>query len=557
MLSGLYIKNIAVIEKADIEFSSGFNVLTGETGAGKSIIIDAINAVLGERTSKEIVRNGAVSARVCAVFSGISLFTVKRLAALGFEPDEEQSIMIQRDIHLEGKNICRVNGSPVTVSVLRQIGNLLINIHGQHDSQSLLIPDRHTDYLDALGDYADLQDQYLVEYKQLRDTLRDLNALNMDEGEKARRIDLLQYQINELSEADLTAGERADLIERQSMILNSEKISGALSLARECLAGSDQSEGAVSLMSATASALTGIANVYPEIESIASRLQEISYELDDASSEISDMSSRLDFDNRELDDIGLRLDTLYRLSRKYGETEEQMLAFLQNATEQLENIELADERILKLTKQAAQCKQSAMALAAKITVKRQQAAKLFTQKVAEELKFLDMSGVCFEVVFHPCPMSSKGLETAEFLISVNPGELPRPIAKIASGGELSRIMLAIKNVFADKDEIDTLIFDEIDTGISGRAAQKVGIKLRQAAASRQIICVTHSAQIASHAHEQLLIQKHVKNDRTFTDVIPLDLEGRKQEIARIMGGELITELTLQNAEEMLKVGNKA
>lgn len=556
MLQNLHIENIAVIERADILFSSGLNALTGETGAGKSIVIDAINAILGHRTSKEIIRSGADKARVSALFCDLSSTALSALEQLGFECDEDGMLLIQRDISTGGKGLCRIGGQPATLSILRELGSSLINIHGQHDNQALLSPERHMQYLDRLGDYQNQLEDYREAFRNLCAVKKELSGFQMDEAEKARRIDLLQYQIDELEAADIQLGEREYLSEQRALIVNAERIVRSVEEARISIGGTEDDSGAAQLMERAADALSSIVEVYPDLEELAKRVQDIAYEVSDVSDELRDKSRQMECDPDDLDTIEERLDVLYRLGCKYGETEEEMLDFLKGAKAELESIEQADERLEQLKRQLEEATEQAKTLALQVSQGRRKAAILLEKQVKDQLTFLDMPGVTFEAAFHPCALYADGAETMEFLISVNQGEPPKALAKIASGGELSRIMLAIKTALADKDDIDTLIFDEVDTGISGRAAQKVGQKLHQIAESRQVICVTHSAQIAALANSHLLIEKQVREGRTYTQVTRMELAQRVQEIARIIGGESITSVSLQNAQEMLDLGQQ-
>ena len=549
MLSQLYIENVAVIEKCGIDFDSGFNVLTGETGAGKSILIDAIGAVLGERTSREIIRSGAESAMVSAAFCGIGKPVLEKLGELGYRPDEDGNLLLQREISAEGRASCRVNGRPAPVSVLKELGSLLVNIHGQHESYQLLSPDLHIHYIDRMGELEPLAGQYRAAYDEMRRMKSELRGYDMDEAQKARRMDLLKYQIEELEAANLRAGEQEELTRQQAMYRNSEKIAASLNGARELLDGEEG--GALSSVGGIARYLSEAQRYLPSLEPLAQRFQNMEYDLEDCGAELRDLSSRLEYDPGELARIESRLDVIYRLSLKYGETVEQMLEYLDRCAEELKNIELSDENINRLTERYEAAKAEAVRLAKELSRRRAETSKAFAARVRDELKFLDMPGVDFQVEQERCPLNNMGCDKIQFLLSTNPGEPAKPIAKIASGGELSRIMLAVKTVLAGKDEIDTLIFDEVDTGISGSAAQKVGFKLREVSKNRQVICVTHLAQIAALGDSHMLIKKHVEKNRTHTDVTALDFEGRKRELARIMGGTQITGLMLESAEEML------
>ena len=556
MLSQLYIENIAVIEKAAIDFHSGLNVLTGETGAGKSIVIDSINTILGERTSRELVRTGARSAMVSAAFSSLGNQACNKLSELGYTPEEDGTVIIQREINPEGKAVCRINGRPATVSILKEIGSYLINIHGQHESYDLLSPDLHIHYIDSMGVSEKLLTQYRTAFQKMRRIKNELASYSMDEAQKARQIDLLSYQINELETADLHIGEQAELNKLRTMYLNSEKIAGSLAAAKSALDGDDSTEGALAAVSAAAAALSDAERYLPEIHGLSDRVKNIEYELEDCNAEMRDFSSQLEYDPEELERIETRLDVIYRLSLKYGNTEESIIAFLEQSKNELKNIQLSDENIARLTAEYNNAASEAEAFAQEISAYRKKAAQVFTEKVKQELEFLDMPNIDFEVMQERCPLNELGNDKLQFLISTNAGEPAKPIAKIASGGELSRIMLSIKTVLEGKDDIDTLIFDEVDTGISGSAAQKVGLKLHEVSGHRQVICVTHLAQIAALADTQYLIKKHVQDHKTYTNVIQLDYDGRKQELARIMGGSQITPLMLENAAEMLDMAQK-
>lgn len=556
MLSQLYIENVAVIEKCGLDFDAGFNVLTGETGAGKSILIDSIGAILGERTSRELIRTGASSAFVSAVFSSPNGHVLQKLKELGYSADEEGNVLIQREISQTGKNTCRINSRPATVSVLKEIAPFLVNTHGQHESYQLLSPDLHIRYIDRVGELLPLLGEYQHAYRNMCRIRDELQAFDLDESQKERRMDLLKYQIQELEEAALRPGEQEQLTEKRTLYRNSERLAQQFQLARTLLDGEEEG-GVLSAMAQISSALLDAKRYLPSAESLSDRFQNLEYELQDCSAELSRTAELLDYDPAELEQIEDRLDFLYRLSLKYGETEEDMLSYLENCRAELQNIELSDERLAKLNEQYENAKEEAIRLAKLLSAQRKKAASRFIESVKKELQFLNMPGVSFEVEQERCPLNATGCDKIQFLLSTNPGEPPKPVAKIASGGELSRIMLAIKSVLAGKDEVDTLIFDEVDTGISGSAAQKVGLKLRQAAEGHQVICVTHLAQIAALAQNHLLIQKKQQQDRTFTEITPLDTEGRANELARIMGGFPVTELMLENAREMLRLAEQA
>lgn len=558
MLSQLYIENIAVIEKASIEFQTGFNVLTGETGAGKSILIDSLHAVLGERVSKDLIRTGARSAFVSAAFSNINEAVQKKLEELGYVPEEDGTLILQREISMDSKKACRVNGRPATVSVLKELGALLIHIHGQHESYGLLSPESHMGYLDRMGIPEILLQQYKESYRRLLRIKKERDSLKMDEAQKARQIDLLTYQIDELERAQLQLGEQEALNEQRKMYRNSEKIAASLQLVAEALDGGENAEGAVRVVSSAANVLLEAGDYLPDATALEERVRSVSYELEDISAEITRLFSQIEYDPEELEQIEARLDLLYRLGLKYGGSTEEMLNYLEDCREQLRKIELSDERIAQLTAEYQEAKAEAVRYAADLSRRRKETAALFASRVKQELSFLNMPHVDFLVAQEETELDSNGCDKIQFLISTNPGEPAKPLARIASGGELSRIMLAIKTVLAGVDQIHTLIFDEVDTGISGSAAQKVGLKLKEVSASRQVICVTHLAQIAALANHHFLIQKNIKEDKTYTEVHALTHEGRKRELARIIGGAEMTNLTLQNAEEMLRMaGNGA
>lgn len=552
MISKLYIENIAVIERAEINFDKGFNVLTGETGAGKSILIDSINAVLGQRTSRELIRTGADKAFVSAQFDDLSPHTAAALAELGVELNEEEggALLLQREIRADGRGSVKINDRPATLSALRNIGRELINIHGQHENQALMSADRHMKYLDRMGGYTDKLTDYGALFKEYSKALRELRQSKVDDAEKARRTDMLQYQINELETAELTVGETESLKKRRDIIENAERISNALSSTHAIISGGEDFDGALSLLERCAGNIAEIASLYPECSEIGERINSLVYELEDISSEVRSLNDDNEFSPYELDEIETRLETLHRIRRKYGE-EQEALDFLEKARAELDAIERSDELVEALTQKVRALHRDTVKAAAELTTLRRAAADKFCEAVGRELAFLDMPRVTLAVDIQPCELNANGADAVEFLISANPGEPPKPLGKIASGGELSRIMLAIKTVLADIDDIDTMIFDEVDTGISGRAAHKVGVKLHEVSRSRQIICITHLAQMAAQADTHLLIQKSVVGERTFTSVQPLGFEERKQELARINGGDVITESMLKTAEELL------
>ena len=552
MISKLYIENIAVIERAEINFDKGFNVLTGETGAGKSILIDSINAVLGQRTSRELIRTGEQKAFVSAQFEDVSQGTARALADLGVELSEEDGgmLLLQREIRADGRGSVKINDRPATIATLRSVGRELINIHGQHENQALMSVERHMRYLDRIGGYAEQIEVYRELFTAYTAAVRQLRKMKTDDAEKARRADMLQYQIDEIESASLHVGETETLKKRRDMIENAEKIANALAGAHSLLSGGEEYDGAVSLLEQCAGYLSEISGIVPTSAGLGERVNSLLYELEDISSEIHSLNEENEFSPYELDEIETRLETLSRIQRKYGD-EQEALAFLEQARNELEQIERSDELVAELTQQARALYRDTVKAAAELTELRKQAAEKFCEAVGRELTFLDMPRVKLAVSIQPCELNQNGADMVEFLISANPGEPPKPLGKIASGGELSRIMLAIKTVLADIDDIDTMIFDEVDTGISGRAAHKVGVKLHEVSRMRQIICITHLAQMAAQADTHMLISKTVSDGRTYTSVRPLSFEERKQELARINGGDVITESMLTTAEELL------
>lgn len=547
MLTSLKIENVAIIESAAIEFGCGLNVLTGETGAGKSIVIDSINAILGERTSRDIIRTGAQSAKVYAVFEDVNERVRNFLDENGIDC-EDGVLIINRTLSREGKNVCRINGAPVTVSMLREIGGELIDIHGQHDNQSLLSPEKHCGFVDSFAGNSDLIADYRKKYGRLCEIRSRLKKLTTDESSKSQRIDFLTYQIDELEKAEITIGERDELKARKSLINNSQKVIESLNVAYEAL----KADGAGIDMITDAESEIANASAYMEMLGEASeKITDIRYELEDIAETVRDAMTEVDFDPSELEDIDERLDLLYRLSKKYGDTEEEMLEYLEKARAELDNIAFSEERVKELQKQEKEALVETETAACKLTESRKTAGEKLSNAICSELEFLDMPNVRFVVKCNDIGLTENGKDEIEFLISANAGEEPKPLAKIASGGELSRIMLAIKNVLAETDGVDTMIFDEIDTGVSGRAAQKIAMKLRSASKGRQVICVTHLAQIAAQGDVHLYISKSVSDGKTYTNIKSLIEEERVAEIARIMGGMEITKLQLESAREML------
>lgn len=556
MLKNLYIENIAVIEKTSIDFSTGLNVLTGETGAGKSIIIDSINAILGNRTSRDLIRNGCENAFVSAEFSDLSESALSAVKEYGFEPEEDGTILVQREITSSGKGKCRINGRPTTVSVLKSIGIFLINIHGQHESYELMSPELHVTYIDKLGNLKEELQNYQEAYKEYKKLSAELNKAEVDDAERIRKTDLLKYQVEELENADFHTGEYEELIEQKNIIENKERISNSLNSAREYLNGNEDADGALQSLEMAYNSLSNISDCMPDAEGIAERLQNAIYDIEDCCGEISSLFDDYGSDIGSIEEIDDRLDLIYTLGRKYGHTIDEMLDFLDKARNELEYLEKYEENRDALNENCQKLYKKAFELAEKLSEKRRKTAIQFSQAVRDEMTFLDMPNVQLVVSQKKCELNNLGCDDIEILISTNPGEEPKPVAKIASGGELSRMMLAIKNVLADSDDIGTLIFDEVDTGISGRAAQKVGLKLKEVAASRQVLCVTHLAQLASLADSHFKIQKSVSDGKTFTSVTKLDHKGRVNELARIIGGVEITKATLDYAEEMLNRQNQ-
>lgn len=552
MLCKLYIENVAVIEKTEINFGLGFNVLTGETGAGKSIIIDSIDAVLGKRISRDIIRSGSKTAFVSATFLNLSNELISLMETYGFNVEDNGEIIIQREISLEGKSNARINSRPVAISVLKEIGEKIINIHGQHESYGLFSPEMHLKFLDEFGNLEDDLKLYKESFENLKALKKEIMQLEVDESEKARRIDLLQYQISDLESANLVEGEREELELEKSYLLNREKIINSVDHAKLALDGDENSVGAISLLETASNKISSLKDIYPEVTEISERLNNLFYEIKDCQSELSGLLPDEDVSLTRIDEIEERLSVLSNLSKKYGPKVQDMLNFLEKAKLELEKIEMSDKKIESLKDEFNQNFNKTKKLAKALSEKRKQSAKKFINQVKSELRSLDMSKVSFEVFQRECNLCSSGCDELEILISTNPGQPPKSISKIASGGELSRLMLAIKNALSSGNDVQTLIFDEIDTGISGSAAQKVGIKLKELSNSRQVICVTHLAQIAALADEHFLITKDVSQNKTFTKIQKLNFECRKKEIARIIGGTNISDIMLKNAEEMLK-----
>jgi len=554
MLLQLYIRNLAVVKETIIDFTEGLNVFTGETGAGKSVIIGAISAILGGRMYKDQVRTGEQKACISALFTDLSQRALDLLEERGFSADEDGSLLITREFTVDGRNSCRINTRPATISVLKEIGALLMDIHGQRDNSQLLNQEYQMELIDQYGELSRLVDRYHLEYRQLTAIQKEIRALQMDEGEKARKLDLLTYQIEEIEAAELVEGEEEDLIRQRRKIQNSERILSGLAQAHESLSGDEDGEypGAVSMLEAAVSGLESAAKYMPEIVELANRVQEMYYELQEISSDLCDQLEQSEYDPGLLDEIENRLDEIYRLKRKYGSSYEEIMAFYQDAKAQLETITFAQERIDQLTGEWNAQLKLVSKLAQELSISRTKAGEELITRMEEELAFLDMPNVRFALHNDVHPPMENGIDTITLLISANPGEPPKPMTRIASGGELSRIMLAIKNIMWSRDDAGTMIFDEIDTGVSGRAAQKIGRKLAQAAQHRQVICVTHLAQIAVCAQNHLLIRKEASKEQTFTNVFVLEEHERLEELARIISGEHITETTLRTAKEMLE-----
>lgn len=551
MLKTLSIENIAVIEKADIEFSKGFNVLTGETGAGKSIVVDSINAILGERTSKELVRAGSENAFVTAYFEDINSEVKQKLNEFDLPCEDDGTLMLSRKISAQGKSTCRINGSVCTVSMLKEVGNLLVNIHGQHDSQTLLNADYHYKFVDMYGSLDGVLDEYKQSFRQLLSVRKQLKALTLDADERDRQIELLDYQIKELTDAEIKVGEWDELKKRKNLILNSQNLLQSLNSALAAFNGSDEYSGISTLLSTAVKELGTVSDVDGDIKTVYDKAEALNDSVEVVKDALLDKINSIEFEPEELDRIEERLNLYYTFSNKYGETEQDMLYYFDEAVKKRAAFENSEEELEKLNVRYDEIFNQTVALAQKLTDLRKSTAEKLGTEICKQLEFLDMPKIKFTTSFEKGNLSANGWDKIEFLIATNVGETAKPLAKIASGGELSRIMLAIKSIIAQKDSIDTLIFDEIDTGVSGKASRKIGLKLKELGAFTQVICVTHSAQIASVADSHFLIEKNVENDRTYTNVTVLDYDGRKNELARIMGGINATESLLKSAEELL------
>ena len=554
MLSVLHIENIAVIEQAEILFAGGFNVLTGETGAGKSIVIDAISAILGERTYRDVIRTGANRAFVSAIFTGIPEHAWFSENAVPFD---EQELQVQREIFADGRNVCRVNGRPVSVAALKKLGAKLINIHGQHDSQQLFDEENHLVYLDAFArDDAELA-AYREAFEQWQAVRREMQKLTMDEAEKLRLVESLQYQIEEIRAAELKPGEEEQLKERRKVLQNAEKLSDCLLAADEALYGGDSSDGAAGLLSNAERALSKVSALGADMESLYQKISDLMYSVQDAADELRAMRDDLSYSEGELEGIEERLDAIHKLKRKYGASVEDVLDYLAKSEQRLDEIAFASDRLEVLQKKQTQLQSQAVRLGELLREKRQAAAEQMQAQICEELRQLDMPKIQFVCEFSQQEPAENGLDRVRFLMSANVGESLKPLSKVASGGELARIMLAMKQVLAQQDGVPTLIFDEVDAGVSGRAAQKVALKLWSVSKGRQVLCVTHLPQIAAMADAAFTVEKRVEQGRTFTNVIHLDEAGRQQELARLIGGSMVTETTLAGAAELLRLANEA
>lgn len=550
MLSCLQIENVAVIQKAEVHFQPGLNVLTGETGAGKSILIDSINAILGNRTSKDLVRTGASKAVIRASFAQIPDAVLDKLEAAGYERSAE--LLLSREITAEGKSSCRINGMPTTAAVLRELCGGLININGQHDSVGLLNPAHHLSILDDYAQNAKLYQEYYVLYRSLVKVKKELDAMITDEAEKQRRIDLLSYQVQEIEEAGLTAGEEQTLEARRKVLANASTIRDRVAKAHALLSGDDDTPGAVDLLGEASNAMDTAAQLDESLSGVSGTLMDLYYSAKDAAAELIDRLDAYDTNDAELDEIEQRLDLLYRLKRKYGDTVEDIIAFGQKAREELEQIQFSEQRHDQLQAEKLRLYGLAREKAEALTQTRLKAFDELNARITDTLQFLNMPGVRMTLHHARGPLASHGQDSVEFYISTNAGEAPKPLARIASGGELSRITLAIKNALADRDAVPTVIYDEIDSGVSGKAAGRIGEVLRQSAQGHQILCITHTAQIAALADCHLLIQKNVSNERTYTEIHPLDENGRVEALARLISGDHVTELSRANAREMLQ-----
>ena len=553
MLEVLHIENIAIIEEADIRFEAGFNALTGETGAGKSIVIDALSAVLGQRTSRELIRTGADKAFVSAIFSGVE---PSLLAELGITPEEDGSLLLQREIHSDGKSVCRIGGRPVTVGQLKALGRRLLNIHGQHDGQQLLDEEEHLRFLDSFGRTERLFNAYTEKYNHFTEIQRKMQSLQMDESEKARRVDTLTYQIGELERAQLRAGEEEELSARRNLLRNAEKFISAVSEADYALNGDDSGDGALGLLRRAQDAIGAVRHLDDGYAALYQRLEALYSEAYDVAATVEDRRESFDFSPNELDEVESRMDQLYRLKKKYGPSVEDMLAYLDRCRAELEQIEYAGDTLIRLERELAKAEQAALDAAERLSQGRRQAAEQLSAQILEELRQLDMGKIRFAADMAEKPLGPDGIDQVRFLMSANVGEELRPIHKIASGGELARIMLAMKNVLSEQDMVGTMVFDEVDTGVSGRAAQKVAEKMARISRRKQVLCVTHLPQLAAMADTHFSVEKGEQNGRTYTAVQRLDREQRRQELARLTGGSHVSQTMLDGAEELLAEAEK-
>ena len=554
MLSVLHIENIAVIEQAEILFEGGFNVLTGETGAGKSIVIDAISAILGERTYRDVIRTGANRAFVSAIFTNIPQYDWFSENQVEFDPQELQ---VQREIYADGRNVCRVNGRPVSVASLKKLGGRLINIHGQHDSQQLFDEENHLTYLDAFARDEQELEAYQQAFSAMQSVQREIQKLSMDESEKLRLVETLTFQIAEIRAANLVSGEEEQLKERRKVLQNAEKLSDALRMADEALYGGDSSDGAAGLLSNAEHALSRVSTISADMQTLHQKISDLMYSVQDAADELRAMRDDLSYSEGELEEIEERLDAIHKLKRKYGASVEDVLAYLADSEQRLDEIEFASDRIETLKKREAELQKETIRQGEILREKRLSAAQAMESRICDELRQLDMPKIRFVCEFTPQQPMQTGLDSVRFLMSANVGENLKPLSKVASGGELARIMLAMKQVLAQQDGVPTLIFDEVDAGVSGRAAQKVAYKLWTVSKGRQVLCVTHLPQIAAMADAEYTVEKRVENERTYTSVLHLDESGRKQELARLIGGSMITETTLAGAAELLRLAEEA
>ena len=553
MLSQLYIKNIAVISEASIDFGPRFNVFTGETGAGKTILVSAINGVLGARMSRDIIRSGEDSAYVSALFTQLPQDVCAKIEEMGFEMQDD-TLLIAREVG--SRNLCKVNGRPATVQLLREIASMLIDVHGQKDNHRLLSPENHIAYIDAFGGLEDCRREYQVLYEKILEVRNQLERVNRRDREKEHQVDLLTYQIGEIESAALHPGEEEELLLKRDQIANAERIIRLLSQSKQLLDGEEEVSGILQMFEELTNNLSQLTHFLPQMEPLAMRMEEIGYDLSDCAGDLGNYLDQMDYQPQELEQVEERLDLIYRLKRKYGNSVEEILEYLEKSREQLQQLNLSEEKAQELQEEYLHLKPQVQQAADLLTSRRHKAAKEFLSRVKKELEFLNMPSVRLSVSAGRSGWKPDGQDELEFLISSNVGEEPKPLAKIASGGELSRVMLSIKNVLAQKDRVGTAVFDEIDTGVSGKAAQKIGQKLQEVSCNRQVICVTHLAQVAVYADHHLLIEKSEEDGRTYTRIKPLDRQGRVEEIARMISGENLTETAIQNAREMLSLADQ-